>query len=108
MNERKIMKKRFGCLKLIFIVYLMGLASTLAACGKEEPYVYVPTTVSKEWQDYLRTLPDPNQWQPNFPRSDDVSGWEKLDESNEIYKEARDRVIRLYEPQVTAGKLGGV
>lgn len=90
-----------------FVVLVLLVAIVVAACRKES-YVVVPTTVSREWQDYLAKLPDPNQWDPTFPSPDDIVGWEKLDRSDEIYKELNDRAVRLYEPHITPGKLGGV
>ena len=114
MNDRKsaghTRPDRWGCLKRNALVFLAVLSVTVSACAQEsrESYVYVPATVSKEWQDYLPTLPDPNRWSPKFPMAGDIGGWEKLDKSNEIHKEVNDRVLRVYEPQITPRKLGGV
>ena len=108
MSGRKMNIGRAGAGSFNSLVLLAVLLSTIIACRPQKPYAYVPETVSKEWQEYLPTLPDPNQWHPTYPVSGDVSGWEKLDRSNEIFKKENDRVLGLYGPQIASRKLAGV
>src|SRR5262245_17328375 len=90
-----------------FLVFLIALSSIVVAC-RQKPYAYVPTTVSKEWQNYLLTLPDPNQWNPKFQPTSDVPGWEKLNKPDETHEKENIRILSLYNPQISSRKLGGV
>src|SRR2546428_13192727 len=44
---------------------------------QQHPYVNVPETVSKEAQEFLRTLRDP-ALMPAFPDAGDLAGWRKV------------------------------
>jgi len=41
------------------------------------PYVHIPETISRQAQEFLRTLKDP-ALTPAFPDPADFSGWKKL------------------------------
>jgi acetyl esterase/lipase len=75
---------------------------------KTKPYVYVPNTVSPEFQEHLKKLPDP-ALRPSFPARDDVDGWKRFHQAREKDLEPKvERALREYEPTLTERKLGGV
>lgn len=75
---------------------------------KSQPYVYVPTTVSPEFQQHLKKLPDP-ALRPSFPAPDDRDGWKRFHQTRERDLEPRvERAQKKYEPTLTERKLGGV
>lgn len=88
---------------------LAGLTiSVVSQEKKTKPYVYVPNTVSPEFQEYLKTLPDP-ALRPSFPAPDDLDGWKRFHQIRE--KDLEPRVLRAlkeYEPTLTERNLGGV
>jgi acetyl esterase/lipase len=75
---------------------------------KAKPYVYVPSTVSPEFQEHLRKLPDP-ALRPSFPGPDDVDGWKRFHQAREVDLEPRvERALKEYQPTLTERNLGGV
>ena len=48
-----------------------------SATTQQEPFLHIPETVSKEAQEFLRTLKDPAQ-APAFPGPSDLAGWKKV------------------------------
>src|SRR5262245_41320042 len=99
------MKNQSAIPRLLLI--LIALSSIVVAC-RQKPYAYVPATVSKEWQNYLRTLTDPNDWNADYPSAGDVSGWEKLNRPDESREKENKRILALYNPEIAPRKLGGV
>jgi epsilon-lactone hydrolase len=76
--------------------------------AKGGPYLYVPDTVSPEFQELLKKLPDP-ALRPSFPGPDDQDGWKRFHQAREKDYEPRvERVLKEYEPTLTERKLGGV
>jgi len=74
----------------------------------QEPYVNVPGTVSKQAQEFLRTLKDP-ALMPPFPDATDLDGWKKLEEMMEAEGRARSEpFLKRYEHTVIERKLGAV
>jgi hypothetical protein len=75
---------------------------------KTRPYVYVPDTVSPEFQELLKSLPDP-ALRPGFPAPDDRDGWKRFHQTREKDLEPRvERALKAYEPTLAERKLGGV
>src|SRR5882762_10192920 len=74
----------------------------------EQFLLNIPETVSKEAQEFLRSLKDPSLTPP-FPQPGDVVGWKKLRESVEtdgrIQSEA---IVKHYVPTITEYMLGGI
>jgi acetyl esterase/lipase len=76
--------------------------------GATRPYVYVPDTVSPEFQDHLKKLPDPAR-RPRFPAPDDLDGWKRFHQAREKDMEPRvERALKEYEPTLTERNLSGV
>ena len=72
----------------------------------QEPYVNVPETISKQAQEFLRTLKDP-ALMPPFPEATDLVGWKKLEEMMEAEGRARSEpFLKRYEHTVIERKLG--
>src|SRR5262245_34506734 len=76
--------------------------------AKARPYVYVPDTVSPEFQELLKKLPDP-ALRPSFPAPDDKDGWKRFHQAREKDSEPKvERALKEYEPTLTERKLGGI
>lgn len=74
----------------------MGVQSTV----QSEYFLHIPDTVSKEAQDFLRTLGDPVLAPPS-PKPDDLDGWSKVQAF--LDKEAMtqsDAIVKRYDPTV--------
>ena len=72
------------------------------------PYVNVPETVSKEAQEFLRTLRDP-ALMPAFPDAGDLAGWKKVQAFAEAAGTATSAPrLKRYEHTVRETSLGGV
>ena len=75
---------------------------------EEQPYVHVPETISRQAQDFLRTLKDP-ALTPRFPDPADMAAWNRLQAWAEADGEAKSApLIKRCEPTVEKGALGGV
>ncbi|MDQ7824866.1 MAG: alpha/beta hydrolase [Candidatus Eremiobacteraeota bacterium] len=86
---------------------LLALMLSAGAHGGES-YVNVPPTVSGEWQDFLRKLPDPHL-APPYPAPDDREGWKKFrKDAEKLWKASSDAVIKRFGATVTAAEKGGV
>ena len=74
----------------------------------QEPFLHVPETVSKEAQEFLRTLKDPAQ-APAFPDPSDFAGWRKVQAfvENDALTQA-EPVVKRYAPTFKERTLGGV
>lgn len=73
-----------------------------------DPYVHVPETVSREAQEFLRTLKDP-ALTPTFPDPADIAGWKKLQAWADADGKARSApVLERFEHTAIEGELGGV
>lgn len=87
---------------------LIGEEKKSGPNAKTKPYVYVPNTVSPEFQEHLKNLPDP-ALRPTAPTPDDLEGWKRYHAARE--KDLEPRVVQAlkkYEPTVTERKLGGL
>src|SRR6058998_1456178 len=68
---------------------------------QQHPYVNVPETVSKEAQEFLRTLRDPGRM-PAFPDARDLAGWKKVQAFAEAAGTATSAPrLKRYEHTVT-------
>src|SRR2546428_467164 len=75
---------------------------------QQHPYVNVPGTVSKEAQEFLRTLRDP-ALMPAFPDAGDLAGWKKVQAFAEAAGTATSAPrLKRYEHTVRETSLGGV
>lgn len=75
---------------------------------KAKPFVYVPDTVSPEFQEHLKKLPDPALRAP-APAPDDLEGWKRFYQTRE--KDLEPRVVsalKQYEPVIAERKVGGI
>jgi epsilon-lactone hydrolase len=73
-----------------------------------QPYVHIPETMSRQAQDFLRTLKDP-ALNPAFPEVADIAGWKKLQAWAEADGKAKSEpLLKRYEPTIEEGELGGV
>jgi acetyl esterase/lipase len=71
-------------------------------------FVAVPDTISVEWQERLRRLPDPS-CRPAFPAPDDVEGWKALQTALEAARmPASNAALARYGPTIAPGSIGGV
>src|SRR5689334_14983063 len=43
---------------------------------RDQPAFYIPTTISQQWQDALKTWTGPTD--ETFPAPDDIDGWRQL------------------------------
>ncbi len=74
----------------------------------EETFLYVPETVSKEAQEFLRMLKDP-ALAPAFPEPGDLAKWKQVQAFVEKDAIAQsEAILKRYEPTVTERNLGGV
>jgi len=74
---------------------------------QQHPYVNVPETVSKEAQEFLRTLRDP-ALMPAFPDAGDLAGWKKVQAFAEAGTATSAPRLKRYEHTVGETSLGGV
>src|SRR5437773_8489432 len=76
--------------------------------AQQHPYVNVPETVSKEAQEFLRTLRDP-ALMPAFAEGGDLAGWRKVQAFAEAAGTATSAPrLKRYEHTVGETSLGGV
>src|SRR6058998_1613780 len=82
--------------------------SNMTTPTQQHPYVNVPETVSKEAQEFLRTLRDP-ALMPAFPDAGDLAGWKKVQAFAEAAGTATSAPrLKRYEHTVGETSLGGV
>ncbi len=75
---------------------------------QQTPFLHIPETVSKEAQEFLRTLKDPAQ-APAFPDPGDVAGWKKVQAFVEKDALAQaEPIVKRYAPTFGERALGGV
>lgn len=80
----------------------------MAASAPQRSYVNIPETISREAQDFLRTLKDP-ALVPAFPDPDDLEGWNKLEARAEADGRAKSvPLLERYHHTLTERKLGGI
>ena len=73
-----------------------------------ESYVHIPETISRQAQEFLRTLKDP-ALTPQFPDPADIAGWKKLQAwADADGKVKSEPALKRYEHTVLEGELGGV
>ena len=66
----------------------------------DQPYVHIPETVSRQAQEFFRTLKDP-ALTPTFPDPADISGWKKLQAWAEADGKAKSEpLLKRYEHTV--------
>jgi len=73
----------------------------------QEPFLHIPETVSKEAQEFLRTLKDPAQAPPS-PDPGDLAGWKKVQAF--VEKDAliqSEPIVKRYGPTIAARNVGG-
>jgi acetyl esterase/lipase len=74
----------------------------------ERPFLHIPETVSKEAQEFLRSLKDPAQ-NPAFPDPGDLATWKKVQAF--IEKDAltqSEPIVKRYTPTITERNVGGI
>lgn len=92
----------------LWTIPLAGQEKKAEPAEKTKPYVYVPTTVSPEFQEHLKMLPDPIL-RPTAPNPDDLEGWKRFHATREKDMEPRvERALKQYEPTIAERKLGGI
>lgn len=75
---------------------------------EQSPYVHVPTTVSPQAQEFLRTLPNP-ALKPAFPDPADIAGWNKLQAWADADGKAKSApLLSRHAYTATPDELGGV
>jgi monoterpene epsilon-lactone hydrolase len=75
---------------------------------QQQPFLHIPESVSKEAQEFLRTLEDPAQ-APAFPDPGDLAGWKKVQafvEKDAIVQS--EAIVGRYAPTFRERTLGGV
>jgi epsilon-lactone hydrolase len=71
-------------------------------------YVDVPDTVSPEWQEYLRKLPNPTS-RPVPPAPNDLVGWKQYQAAREKERAPEaEAAVKRFEPTITETTFGGV
>jgi monoterpene epsilon-lactone hydrolase len=89
----------------------VSYASLQAQCASgpgQTGFVFVPDTVSPEWQERLQRFPDPS-CRPAWPAPDDVQGWRTLQQAQEAARmPAADAALARYQPTIEATEIGGV
>jgi acetyl esterase/lipase len=97
-----------GALMVGLTVPVAGQDKKTPPGDKARPFVYAPDTVSPEFQEHLKKLPDPALRQP-WPAPDDIEGWKRVHQQRETDLEPRvQRALKQYEPSIVERKLGGV
>lgn len=80
----------------------------MPSASEQKPFLNIPETVSKEAQEFLRTLKDP-ALSPPFPEPSDIDGWKKVQAFVETGAKAQsDAIVERYAPTVTERVLGGI
>jgi len=81
----------------------------LSGAQAQTSYVYVPDTVSPEWQKVLRAMPDPAKVWPVLPRPNDAPAWAKLHAEMETKNRAFNQAaLKLFAPETSECTLGNV
>jgi len=79
-----------------------------ACSGPDSFFNPVPTTISDEAQDFIRGLPDPATY-PASPAPDDIEGWRRLREKQELRARPRmDAIKDEFGAKIIPGRMGGV
>lgn len=91
----------------IFIIFL----SLQSAEGREKSHhknYYVPSTVSKQAQETIKSFPGPNNM--SLPNNfDDLEAWKNLQDNVDItMRPVNDEVVKKYKPKITDTLLGKV
>jgi acetyl esterase/lipase len=74
----------------------------------ENAYVHIPETVSRQAQEFLRTLRDP-ALTPQFPDAADIAGWKKLQALVDADAKAKSEpLLKRYPHTVESSELGGI
>jgi acetyl esterase/lipase len=97
-----------GALLASLTIPVVSQEKTSKRSEKSKPFVYVPDTVSREFQEHLRKLPDP-ALRPSWPTPDDIDGWKRFYQAREKNLEPMvERTLKEHQPTLTQRKLGGV
>ena len=76
--------------------------------SEPQPFVNIPETLSKEAQEYLRSLSDP-ALEPELPDADDLAGWKIVQAFAEATAMSQsEAIVKRYAPTVTERTFGGV
>lgn len=101
------MKKANYISGVIFALWI-AFANHLYAQQADEPYVHIPSTISREAQAIFRTFPDPKS-KPGLPAPDNVKEWKAVQQELEANRIAMQKaVVDSLQPTITELKLGGV
>lgn len=74
---------------------------------RDQPAFYVPSTISQQWQDALKTWTGPTD--ETFPAPDDIDGWRQLQrEGDRFIGRMTEPLMAQYQPTIAEHDLGGV
>jgi epsilon-lactone hydrolase len=89
-------------------LFLAAQLATVSHANEVEPYVYIPSTVSKEARAVLATFGDPKN-RPEAPAPDDLEGWRAMQEASEAATiEKIAPLLDALQPEIAELSLGGV
>jgi epsilon-lactone hydrolase len=84
------------------------LAVSISALAQQQSYVYVPPTVSPEWQQRLAKLSDPAP-NPQTPPANDIAAWKKIhDDFETMLNPEVEKMVKTYGATVTSRTVGTV
>jgi epsilon-lactone hydrolase len=84
------------------------LALSISALAQQQSYVYVPPTVSPEWQQRLATFIDPAP-HPQTPPANDIAAWKKIhDDLENMIDPGVDDMVKTYGATVTSRTIAGI
>jgi epsilon-lactone hydrolase len=97
----------FMCLQPSIFVQAQNLAN-INQTNNSRLQFYIPPTISKEAQEILKNL-TMNMSTFVIPRSDDLEGWQKLNQqTSSMFMQMSQPIVDSYQPNITATKLGDI
>jgi acetyl esterase/lipase len=91
-----------------FAFSLSLIAAGALAEDRTQPFVSIPSTVSREGAEFLKTYVDPATLAP-WPAGDDIAGWKREWEAGETRSESFvQEAIERYKSTIEPRTLGGV
>lgn len=90
------------------LAFLLFLFVPVVFAQQPQPYVYVPPTVSSEWQQMLAKSGNPTN-NPAAPAANDIEAWKKAyDDMESAAKQWVEPMLKRYQPTVSKQTMGGV
>ncbi len=100
--------KKISKINITMITLWLVLISHASAKQTDKPFVYIPKTVSKEAQAFLRVQSDP-KLNPAFPAPNEIDKWKAVYQEFEVYLIAKMKpLLNRLKPSVTKANFGGV